>query len=85
VTQHPGERVLDVQCTEDTLSVRLLDGRTIPVPIARFLRLLAATPAQRANWTTCGGGFGIHWPEIDEDLSTEGLLRGAPAPARTTP
>ena len=78
-----GERVRDVHCTEDTLSVDLIDGRTIIVPLAWYPRLLYALPEQRANWEICGGGYGIHWPEIDEDLSTEGLLRGAPAPQGT--
>ncbi|MGQ9586208.1 MAG: DUF2442 domain-containing protein [Anaerolineae bacterium] len=79
----PGERVKDVRFTEDTLVVDLFDGRTISVPLAWYPRLLHATAEQRANWETCGGGYGIHWPEIDEDLSTEGLLRGAPAPRGT--
>lgn len=74
------ERVADVQVTEDTLSVRLMDGRTISVPLVWYPRLLNATDEQRANFRICGGGFGIHWEDIDEDLSTEGLLRGAPAP-----
>lgn len=74
------ERVKDVQVTEDTLSVSLMDGRTISVPLAWYPRLFNATPEQRKNWQVCGGGYGIHWPDIDEDLSTEGLLRGAPAP-----
>ncbi|MDO8127251.1 MAG: DUF2442 domain-containing protein [Candidatus Brocadiales bacterium] len=74
------ERVKDVQVTDDTLSVDLMDGRTIAVPLTWYPRLLNATPKQRNNWQICGGGYGIHWPEIDEDLSTEGLLRGAPAP-----
>ena len=79
----PGERVKDVHLTEDLLVVDLLDGRTISVPLAWYPRLLAATPEQRANWRVAGGGFGIHWPDVDEDLSTEGLLRGAPAPRRS--
>lgn len=79
----PGEQVKHVRCTRDTLSVDLLDGRTIAVPLAWYPRLLNATPRQRANWKVCGGGYGIHWPDIDEDLSTEGLLRGAPAPRAT--
>src|SRR5271168_3341345 len=74
------ERVLDVAFTEDALSVSLRDGRVISVPLVRYPRLLNATPAQRKNWRIAGGGYGIHWPEVDEDLSTEGLLRGAPAP-----
>jgi hypothetical protein len=74
------ERVADVEITEDVLSVRLMDGRTISVPLVWYPRLLNATTAQRKNWRIAGGGYGIHWEEIDEDLSTEGLLRGAPAP-----
>ncbi len=80
-----GEKVQDVRVSEDALTVDLLDGRTISVPIAWYPRLLHATPAQRANWRVAGGGFGIHWPDVDEDLSTEGLLRGAPAPRESTP
>lgn len=76
----PGERVKDVHFTEDSLSVDLMDGRTISVPLAWYPRLLHADENQRKNWKISGGGFGIHWPDIDEDLSTEGLLRGAPAP-----
>ena len=75
----PGERVKDVQFTEDTITVDLLDGRSIVVPLAWYPRLLDATPEQRRNWQLSGAGYGIYWPEIDEDLSTEGLLRGAPA------
>lgn len=73
------ERVADVRCDEDSLIVDLMDGRTISVPLAWYPRLLQATPAERAVWEIAGGGYGIHWPDIDEDLSTEGLLRGAPA------
>ena len=74
------ERVKDVRVSEDALSVDLMDGRTIAVPLAWYPRLSNATADQRAHWQVCGGGYGIHWPDIDEDLSTEGLLRGAPAP-----
>ena len=73
------ERVADVRCDADRLIVDLADGRTIAVPLAWYPRLLNATPAQRANWTRAGGGFGIHWPDVDEDLSVAGLLRGTPA------
>lgn len=76
----PGERVKDVHFAEDTLAVDLIDGRTIVVPLAWYPRLFHATEDQRRNWKISGAGFGIHWPDIDEDLSTEGLLRGAPAP-----
>jgi Protein of unknown function (DUF2442) len=82
----PGERVKDVRLTEDTLAVDLLDGRTIIVPLVWYPKLLDASAEQRRNWQISGGGYGIHWPDLDEDLSTEGLLRGAPAaaePART--
>lgn len=75
-----GERVKDVNFDEDMLTVDLFDGRRISVPLAWYPRLLHATPGQRANWEIAGAGFGIHWPELDEDLSTEGILRGAPAP-----
>lgn len=77
---NPGERVKDVRCTDVTIAVDLADGRTITVPLRWFPRLVAATPVQRAHWQVIGGGYGIHWPDIDEDLSTEGLLRGANAP-----
>jgi hypothetical protein len=76
---NPGERILDVQCSEDTLSVDLADGRSLSVPLAWFPKLLHATAEQRQHWELAGAGFGIHWPELDEDLSSEGLLRGAPA------
>lgn len=75
-----GERVTDVSCTEDKLVVDLADGRAISVPLAWYPRLLHATPRERDNWEIAGAGFGIHWPDIDEDLSVEGLLRGAPSP-----
>jgi hypothetical protein len=75
------ERVQDVQVGTDTLTVALMDGRTISVPLAWFPRLLDATPEQRARWELAGAGYGIHWPDLDEDLGTEGLLRGAPAPS----
>lgn len=74
------ERVADVEVTEDELSVRLMDGRTISVPVVWYPRLSNATDEQRKNWQIIGGGYGIRWKEIDEDLSTDGLLRGAPAP-----
>ena len=80
-----GGQVKHVRFREDSLVVDLIDGRSISVPIAWYPRLLAATPKQRSNWEIAGGGFGIHWPEIDEDLSTEGLLRGAPAPSAMPP
>jgi hypothetical protein len=77
------ERVADVEVTEDVLSVRMRDGRIISVPLVWYPRLLRASETARKNWAISGGGYGIHWPDIDEDLSTEGLLRGAPAPQHT--
>ena len=79
------ERVLDVTFSEDSLCVALRDGRKISVPLTWYPRLLHATPQQRNNWKLAGGGYGIHWPDLDEDLSTEGLLRGAPAPRTQAP
>lgn len=72
-------RVKDVRVTNDLLTVDLFDGRTISVPLAWYPRLLDATQTQRDKWEIAGGGFGIHWPDVDEDLSTEGLLKGIPA------
>jgi len=77
---NPGEQVKDVHFTDTTLSVDLMDGRTITVPLRWYPRLANATPEQRENWQVAGAGYHIHWPDVDEDLSTEGLLRGAPAP-----
>ncbi len=74
------ERTKDVKLSEAELSVSLVDGRIISVPLAWYSRLLKASNAQRKNWKVAGGGYGIHWPDVDEDLSTEGLLRGAPVP-----
>ena len=74
------ERVKDVRVSDDALSVDLMDGRTITVPLAWYPRLMNATPKQLQCWEVSGAGYGIHWPEIDEDLTSEGLLRGAPAP-----
>ena len=73
----PKNRITNVHCTDDYVVVDLADGRTISVPLAFYPRLLHATPHQRSNWQLAGGGNGIHWPDIDEDLGAEGLLRGA--------
>jgi hypothetical protein len=74
------ERVANVTFSADSLSVTLKDGRTISVPLAWYPKLLHATEEQRKKWKIAGAGYGIHWPDLDEDLNTEGLLRGAPAP-----
>ncbi len=75
-----GERVLNVRVTDDTISVDLYDGRTITVPLVWYPRLLHASSEQRANWEIAGAGYVINWPDIDEDLSAQGLLRCTPAP-----
>ncbi|HEY5236203.1 MAG TPA: DUF2442 domain-containing protein [Rhabdochlamydiaceae bacterium] len=79
-TLTPKTRIEAVYFTRDSLVVDLIDGRSISVPLTWYPKLLKASPKERAHWEICGGGYGIHWPEIDEDLSVEGLLRGSPAP-----
>ena len=76
-------RVMDVSIDDDRLVVELMDGRLIGVPLAWYPRLANATPEQRNHWEVAGAGYGIHWPDIDEDLSTEGLLLGRKAPRAT--
>ena len=72
-------RVLNVQVSEDEISAFLVDGRRISVPLAWSWRLSEATPKQRLNFQVIGEGEGIHWPDVDEDISIEGMLRGVPA------
>ena len=72
-------RLLDAQVTEDEIIVHLMDGRTISVPLTWSWRLSEATAEQRQNFQILGDGQGIHWPEIDEDISVEGMLYGSPA------
>jgi len=67
-------------CNEDSVVVELADGRTLSVPLAWYPHLLHATPQQRSTCDSAGGEYGIYWTEIDEDLSVDGLFRGAPAP-----
>jgi len=69
----------DVTVTEDTLVIELTDGRTISAPIAWYPRLLHATPDERNNWRLIGKGEGIHWPDLDEDISVENILLGKPS------
>ena len=69
----------DVTVTQEALNVDLSDGRTISVPVAWFPRLLYSTQKERDNWRLIGRGHGIHWEEIDEDISVEGLLAGKPS------
>ncbi len=68
--------VVGVEVTGDTLTVELNDGRAISVPLAWYPRLLHATPAERRDWRLIGKGQGIHWEDLDEDISVEGLLAG---------
>ncbi|MFP5468405.1 MAG: DUF2442 domain-containing protein [Alphaproteobacteria bacterium] len=70
-------RIDDVMVTCDRLEVQLRDGRRVSAPLEWFPLLLSATEADRAVWEICAGGYGIHWPGIDEDLSVAGLLAGA--------
>lgn len=72
-------RVKDVKVTDDSLSVDIMDGRTIVVPLVWYPRLFNASQEQRGNWKASCAGLGIHWPDIDEDLSVEGLLQGIPS------
>lgn len=74
VETHPC--ALAVKCSDVVLSVDLMDGRTVSVPIIWFPRLSQATQAQKDNWQLLGNGEGIHWPDLDEDLSVAGLLAG---------
>ena len=78
-------RAQEVEVTEDELRVSLADGRRVSVPLAWFPRLLHASAAQRAKWELLGDGEGIHGPDVDEDLSVAGILRGAPAPGAKSP
>ncbi len=73
-------RIKGISITEDTITAQLTDGRTIGVPLAWSWRLSEATPEQRAKWEIIGDGHGVHWPDIDEDISAEGMLYGIPAP-----
>jgi hypothetical protein len=79
-----GERITAVRVTEDSLTVDLLDGRTITVPLAWYPRLLHASDEERNHFRIIGGGYVIHWPDVDEHLSSQGLLAGAPAPQAAT-
>ncbi len=69
-------RAVSVTITDDTLTVDLEDGRTISVPIGWYPRLAHGTPAERANVQISGAGYGLHWPDLDEDIGVEGLLLG---------
>jgi len=72
-------RARSVEVTDDEITAHLVDGRTITVPLVWSWRLAEATPEQRAHWELLGDGEGMHWPDIDEDLSVRGMLEGIPA------
>ena len=69
----------DVEVSDDALTVDLADGRTLSVPLAWFPRLLHGTAQERSHWRLIGRGEGIHWPDLDEDISVENLLAGSPS------
>jgi hypothetical protein len=71
--------VIGIRVTDESITAELADGRTISVPLAWSWRLAEATPEQRANWRIVGAGEGIHWPDVDEDISVRGMLDGVPA------
>ena len=72
-------RIAEMEVTDDEIVARLLDGRTISVPLVWSWRLSEATPEQRANFEIIGDGDGAHWPDVDEDISARGMLNGEPA------
>jgi hypothetical protein len=72
-------RIKDVKVTDDVITAYLVDGRVISVPLAWSWRLSEATPEQRANYEIIGDGYSVYWPDIDEDISAEGMLYGVPA------
>ena len=76
-------RIKSVKVTDDAIIADLIDGRTISVPLAWSWRLSEATAEERAHYEIIGDGQGIHWPDIDEDISVEGMLYGKPAPRKT--
>ncbi len=73
-------RVKEVSVTEELITFSLVDGRVVAVPLVWSWRLSEATRAQRNKFEIIGDGYGVHWPDIDEDLSVEGMLHGVPAP-----
>src|ERR671916_2918486 len=81
ITSAADERILEVSATDDELVVAFVDGRTLSVPLVWYPRLFHASTEQRSNWRLIGDGDGVHWPQIDEDLSAAGLLRGVSTPA----
>ena len=78
-------RIVAIEVTDDSITAQLADGRTVGVPLAWSWRLSNATPEQRQHFEIIGTGEGVHWPDIDEDISAQGMLQGVPArPPRQT-
>ena len=75
----PEPRIRDIRVTEDLIVADLVDGRTISVPLAWSWRLSEATPEQRQRYEIIGDGQGVHWPDVNEDISAQGMLTGVPA------
>ena len=78
-TKNRAARAVAVSISQDTLSVDLEDGRTVAVPLSWYPRLLHGSEAERSHWALIGDGEGINWPDLDEDISTDGLLAGNPS------
>jgi hypothetical protein len=80
-------RIVGIEVTKDAIIAELADGRTVSVPLAWSWRLSQATPAQRKRYEIIGSGEGVHWPDVDEDISIHGMLHGVPAcsPRREKP
>jgi hypothetical protein len=74
-------RIMTVEVTDDLITAHLTDGRTISVPLVWSWRLSDATPAQRQHFEIIGIGQGVHWPDVDEDISASGMLTGTPVPS----
>lgn len=73
-------RIANLRVTDSEITAFLVDGRNVSVPLAWSWRLSDATPAQRDHWELIGDGIGVHWPDVDEDISIDGMLHGVPAP-----
>ena len=79
---HDASTAVRVRVTDEVLSLDLSDGRSVSVPLGWYPRLTCATPKERDGWVLIGGGSGVHWPEVDEDVSVASLLAGRPSSER---
>ena len=77
--RRPGPTVTTVMVTDEAVQFELSDGRTVSAPLAWYPRLAHGTPAERTHWRLVGRGAGVHWPDLDEDISVEGVLAGRPS------